>query len=39
MTIVDVGCQTGLLTGPLHDLGFDVFGIDIAPGMLAIRSA
>lgn len=34
--LVDVGCGIGLLTGPLHDLGVDVFGIDVSPGMLAI---
>jgi len=34
--VLDVGCGIGLLTGPLRDLGFEAFGIDVSPGMLAI---
>lgn len=34
--VLDAGCGIGLLCGPLRDLGLDVFGIDLSPGMLAI---
>jgi SAM-dependent methyltransferase len=34
--VLDAGCGTGLLTGSLRDLGIDVFGIDLSPGMLTI---
>jgi SAM-dependent methyltransferase len=34
--VADVGCGTGRVTGHLHGLGLDVFGIDLSPGMLAI---
>ncbi|NEA20011.1 class I SAM-dependent DNA methyltransferase [Streptomyces halstedii] len=33
--VADVGCGTGRVTGFLHALGADVFGIDLSPGMLA----
>ncbi|GHB16705.1 methyltransferase [Streptomyces clavifer] len=33
--LADVGCGTGRVTGFLHGLGADVFGIDLSPGMLA----
>ncbi|MEU4262552.1 class I SAM-dependent methyltransferase [Streptomyces sp. NPDC025273] len=33
--VADVGCGTGRVTGYLHGLGVDVFGIDLSPGMLA----
>lgn len=35
-TILDVACGTGNLTIPMARLGFDVSGLDVAPGMLAI---
>ena len=34
--VADVGCGTGRLTAHLHDLGVDVFGVDLSPGMLAV---
>lgn len=34
--VADVGCGPGRLTGHLHDLGLDVFGVDLSPGMLAV---
>ena len=34
--VADVGCGTGRLTGYLHDLGLEVSGIDLSPGMLAM---
>ncbi|WP_329039876.1 methyltransferase domain-containing protein [Streptomyces sp. NBC_00178] len=33
--VADVGCGTGRVTGYLHGLGVDVFGIDLSPQMLA----
>ncbi|MCX4654248.1 class I SAM-dependent methyltransferase [Streptomyces microflavus] len=38
LPVADVGCGTGRVTGHLHGLGLglDVFGIDLAPGMLAV---
>ncbi|MFF6908177.1 class I SAM-dependent methyltransferase [Streptomyces sp. NPDC012389] len=37
LPLADVGCGTGRVTGHLHKLGLgvEVFGIDLAPGMLA----
>jgi len=32
----DVGCGPGRITGHLHHLGLDVFGVDLSPGMLAV---
>jgi ubiquinone/menaquinone biosynthesis C-methylase UbiE len=34
--VADIGCGTGRVTGHLHGLGVDVFGIDLSPGMLAM---
>ncbi len=34
-TIIDMGCGTGFLSFILADLGFEVFGVDASPGMLA----
>jgi 2-polyprenyl-3-methyl-5-hydroxy-6-metoxy-1,4-benzoquinol methylase len=38
-TALDVGCGTGLLSYELALRGFDVYGTDIAPNMLAAASA
>lgn len=32
--VADLGCGTGVITRKLHDLGYDVFGIDNSPEML-----
>lgn len=32
--VADLGCGTGTITRKLHDLGYDVFGIDNSPEML-----
>jgi SAM-dependent methyltransferase len=34
--VVDVGCGPGYVTGYLHDLGLDAFGVDLSPEMIAI---
>lgn len=34
--VADVGCGPGYVTGHLHDLGVDAFGIDLSPEMIAI---
>ena len=34
-TVADIGCGTGRVTAYLRDLGLDVFGVDLSPGMLA----
>lgn len=34
--VVDVGCGTGRITGHLHKLGSDAFGIDLSPGMIDV---
>ncbi len=34
--VADVGCGPGRITGHLHHLGLDAFGIDLSPGMLAV---
>ncbi len=33
--VADIGCGTGVITRKLHDLGYDVFGIDYSPEMLS----
>lgn len=33
--VADVGCGTGRITAHLHDLGVEVSGLDLSPGMLA----
>ncbi|MET9228917.1 class I SAM-dependent methyltransferase [Lentzea sp. NPDC003310] len=32
--VCDIGCGTGRITGHLHDLGLDAFGVDLSDGML-----
>ncbi|MDV3223479.1 methyltransferase domain-containing protein [Intrasporangium sp.] len=34
--ILDAGCGTGRLVGPLRDSGLDVTGVDLSPGMIAV---
>lgn len=34
--VVDVGCGTGYATAHLHDLGVEMFGIDLSPAMVEI---
>jgi SAM-dependent methyltransferase len=34
--VADVGCGPGYVTGHLHELGVEAFGIDISPEMIAI---
>ncbi len=34
--VADVGCGPGYVTGHLHDLGVEAFGIDLSPEMIAI---
>jgi SAM-dependent methyltransferase len=34
--VADVGCGTGYVSGYLHDVGMDVFGIDLSPEMIAV---
>jgi SAM-dependent methyltransferase len=34
--VADVGCGPGHVTGFLHDVGLEVFGIDLSPEMVAI---
>ncbi|QGV77454.1 class I SAM-dependent DNA methyltransferase [Streptomyces ficellus] len=34
--VAEIGCGTGRITGHLHSLGLDVFGIDLSPGMLEV---
>jgi SAM-dependent methyltransferase len=33
--VADVGCGPGRITVFLHELGLDVFGVDLSPGMIA----
>jgi SAM-dependent methyltransferase len=37
--VADVGCGPGWLTADLHQLGLDVVGIDLSPGMIAQASS
>ncbi|MEU0881806.1 class I SAM-dependent methyltransferase [Lentzea sp. NPDC005914] len=34
--VADVGCGPGEVTAVLHDLGVDVFGIDLSPAMIEL---
>jgi SAM-dependent methyltransferase len=34
--VADVGCGPGHVTGCLHELGVDAFGIDLSPGMVEV---
>jgi SAM-dependent methyltransferase len=34
--VADIGCGTGRVTGHMHGLGVDVFGIDLSPSMTAL---
>lgn len=34
--VADIGCGPGYVTGHLHELGVDAFGIDLAPEMVTI---
>jgi ubiquinone/menaquinone biosynthesis C-methylase UbiE len=34
--VADVGCGTGRITAHLRELGLDVFGIDLSPGMIEV---
>ena len=34
--VADVGCGPGYVTGHLHELGVDAFGIDLSPEMITI---
>jgi SAM-dependent methyltransferase len=34
--VLDAGCGTGRLIGPLRELGLVVTGVDLSPGMLAV---
>lgn len=34
--VADLGCGPGRIIGHLHDLGLDVFGIDLSPAMIAV---
>jgi SAM-dependent methyltransferase len=34
--VIDLGCGPGRITGPLHDQGLDVRGIDLSPAMVEV---
>ncbi|MFB7513355.1 class I SAM-dependent DNA methyltransferase [Streptomyces sp. NPDC056144] len=34
--VADLGCGTGRIAAHLRDLGADVFGVDLSPGMVAV---
>lgn len=36
---MDVGCGTGEITRRLHELGLDIFGIDVSPGTVQVARA
>ncbi len=38
-TILDLGCGTGVMTRLLHDMGYDVTGLDLSEDMLAVASS
>jgi SAM-dependent methyltransferase len=38
-TVADLGCGPGRVTAHLHDLGLDVLGIDLSPGMISVARA
>ncbi|SDO44454.1 Methyltransferase domain-containing protein [Cryobacterium flavum] len=35
-SVADIGCGPGRITAHLHDLGLQVFGIDLSPEMIAV---
>ncbi|MFI6416559.1 class I SAM-dependent methyltransferase [Streptomyces sp. NPDC050842] len=35
-TVADLGCGTGRVASHLRELGADVFGVDLSPGMIAV---
>ncbi|MER7986628.1 class I SAM-dependent methyltransferase [Streptomyces noursei] len=37
--VADLGCGPGRITGHLHALGLDVFGVDLSPEMVAVARA
>lgn len=37
--VADLGCGTGRITAPLHDLGLEISGMDLSPGMVAVARA
>lgn len=37
--VLDAGCGTGRLIGPLRELGLVVTGVDLSPGMLAVAKS
>ncbi|MGS2618104.1 class I SAM-dependent DNA methyltransferase [Micromonospora sp. LZ34] len=38
-TVADLGCGPGRITGHLHGLGLDVFGVDLSPQMIETARA
>jgi SAM-dependent methyltransferase len=38
-TVADLGCGPGRIAAHLHELGLDVFGVDLSPAMVAIARA
>ena len=37
--VADLGCGPGRITAHLSDLGLDVFGVDLSPGMITVARA